>query len=98
MKIFPFLTAEMSAYFVPRQHVVGPFPDLDNNVLGTIDESNTLMSGAHRPQLQVLASLSWRTYHQSICAEQPTQCPMRSRDVALARLPQHVRYVTSAQP
>jgi long-chain fatty acid transport protein len=44
MKIFPFLTAEASAYWVPRQHVVGPFPDLDNNVLGTLDESNTLKS------------------------------------------------------
>jgi len=44
MKIFPFLSAEISAYFVPRQHVVGPFPDLDNNVLGTLDESNTLKS------------------------------------------------------
>lgn len=43
MKMFPFLSAEASAYFVPRQHVVGPFPDLDNRVLGTIDESNKLM-------------------------------------------------------
>jgi long-chain fatty acid transport protein len=42
MKIFPFLSAEASAYWVPRQHVVGSYPDLDNNVLGTIDESNTL--------------------------------------------------------
>jgi long-chain fatty acid transport protein len=44
VKIFPFLTAEASAYYVPRQHVVGPFPDLDNKVLGTLDESNKLMS------------------------------------------------------
>jgi long-chain fatty acid transport protein len=44
MKIFPFLTAEAAAYYVPRQHLVGPFPDLDNNVLGTLDESNTLKS------------------------------------------------------
>jgi long-chain fatty acid transport protein len=44
VKIFPFLEAEASAYYVPRQHVVGPFPDLDNNVRGTIDESNTLKS------------------------------------------------------
>jgi len=43
-KIFPFLAAEASACWVPRQHVVGPFPDLDNNVLGTIDESNELKS------------------------------------------------------
>ncbi|HWF85957.1 MAG TPA: outer membrane protein transport protein [Vicinamibacterales bacterium] len=45
VKIFPFLTAEASAYYVPRQHVTGPYPDLNNNVLGTIDESNRLISG-----------------------------------------------------
>jgi long-chain fatty acid transport protein len=45
MKIFPFLTAEASAYYVPRQHVTGPFPDLQNHVLGTLDESNRLVSG-----------------------------------------------------
>ncbi len=45
MKIFPFLSAEASAYYVPRQHVTGPYPDLNNNVLGTIDESNRLISG-----------------------------------------------------
>lgn len=44
-QIFPFLSAEASGYYVPRQHVVGPFPDLDNNVLGTLDESNRLVSG-----------------------------------------------------
>ena len=44
MKIFPFLSAEASAYYVPRQHVVGPFPDINNNVLGTLDESNRLIS------------------------------------------------------
>jgi long-chain fatty acid transport protein len=44
MKIFPFLTAEASAYYVPRQSVVGPFPDLDNEIIGTIDESNKLTS------------------------------------------------------
>ena len=44
MKIFPFLTAEIAAYYVPRQSIKGPFPDLDNNVLGTIEESNTLKS------------------------------------------------------
>ena len=43
-KMFPFLTAEAAAYYVPRQHVVGPFPDLDNVVHGTIDESNMLTS------------------------------------------------------
>jgi len=44
VKLFPFLSAEAAAYFVPRNHVVGPFPDLDNRVLGTLDESNTLIS------------------------------------------------------
>ncbi len=44
MKIFPFLSAEAAVYFVPRQHVSGPFPNLDNEVIGTIDESNTLKS------------------------------------------------------
>jgi long-chain fatty acid transport protein len=43
MKMFPFLSAEMSAYYVPRQHSVGPFPDLDNKQLGTLDESNKLV-------------------------------------------------------
>jgi long-chain fatty acid transport protein len=44
VKIFPFLSAEAAGYYVPRQHVVGPFPDINNNVLGTIDESNTIKS------------------------------------------------------
>ena len=44
VKLFPFLSAEAAAYYVPRQHVVGPYPDLQNKVLGTLDESNTLMS------------------------------------------------------
>jgi long-chain fatty acid transport protein len=43
MKLFPSLTAEASAYYVPRQHLVGPYPDLNNHVLGTIDESNKLV-------------------------------------------------------
>lgn len=42
IKMFPFLEADASVYFVPRQHIVGPYPDLDNNVIGTIDESNKL--------------------------------------------------------
>jgi long-subunit fatty acid transport protein len=41
-KMFPFLEADASFYYVPRDHVVGPFPDLQNNVRGTLDESNTL--------------------------------------------------------
>ena len=40
--MFPFLEADASVYFVPRQHVVGPYPDLNNNVIGTLDESNKL--------------------------------------------------------
>ncbi len=39
--IFPFLSAEASAYFAPRQHAVGPLPDLNNQQLGTLDESNS---------------------------------------------------------
>jgi long-chain fatty acid transport protein len=42
LKMFPFLEAEASFYFVPREHVVGPFPDLNNVVKGTLDESNKL--------------------------------------------------------
>jgi long-chain fatty acid transport protein len=45
LKMFPFLTAEAAFYYVPREHVVGPFPDLDNKVLGTMDTSNQLTSG-----------------------------------------------------
>lgn len=44
LKMFPFLTAEASAYYVPRQHAVGPFPDLNNVAIGTIDESNRLIA------------------------------------------------------
>ncbi len=44
MRIFPFLEAEAGFYFVPRDHVSGPFPDLDNVVIGTLDESNKLTS------------------------------------------------------
>jgi long-chain fatty acid transport protein len=43
-KVFPFLEMNASFYYVPRQHLVGPFPDLDNVVRGTIDESNKLTS------------------------------------------------------
>jgi hypothetical protein len=42
--MFPFLEAEVGVYFVPRDHVVGPFPDLENNVIGGIDTSNKLTS------------------------------------------------------
>jgi long-chain fatty acid transport protein len=43
-KIFPFLSAEASAYYVPRSHVVGPFPNLQNVNQGSLDESNRLFS------------------------------------------------------
>jgi hypothetical protein len=33
-----------SVYYVPRDHLVGPFPDLDGIVKGTLDESNKLTS------------------------------------------------------
>jgi hypothetical protein len=42
--MFPFLSAEASAYYVPRSHVVGPFPNLQNVNQGTLDESNRLFS------------------------------------------------------
>ena len=42
LKMFPFLEAEASFYYVPRDHVSGYFTDLQNVVVGTLDESNTL--------------------------------------------------------
>ena len=44
VQMFPFLEMVASAYYVPRQHLIGPFPDLTNKVIGTIDESNKLTS------------------------------------------------------
>jgi long-chain fatty acid transport protein len=44
IRMFPFLEMVASFYYVPRQHLVGPFPDLDNVVRGTLDESNKLTS------------------------------------------------------
>lgn len=43
-KMFPFLEAEAGFYYVPRQSVVGPFENLANVRIGTIDESNKLTS------------------------------------------------------
>jgi len=40
IKMFPFLEMVASVYVVPRAHVVGPFPDLQGVVRGTLDESN----------------------------------------------------------
>lgn len=44
-KLFPFLTAEASFYYVPRKHIRGPLPNLDSEVIGTMDTSNKLTSG-----------------------------------------------------
>jgi long-chain fatty acid transport protein len=44
LRLFPFLQAEAGFYFVPRDHVVGPFPNLDNEVIGGLDTSNKLTS------------------------------------------------------
>jgi len=43
-KVFPFLEMNASLYYVPRDHLIGPFPDLDGVVKGTLDESNKLTS------------------------------------------------------
>jgi long-chain fatty acid transport protein len=43
-KLFPFAAAEASFYFVPRQSIRGPFPDLDNEVIGSLNTSNRLLS------------------------------------------------------
>lgn len=51
LKLSESLTAEAAFYVVPRESVTGPFPDLDNNVLGTMTTSNELTS--------VLMGLSW---------------------------------------
>ena len=42
VRLFPFLEAEASAYFVPRDHLVGPLPNLESEVIGTMDTSNRL--------------------------------------------------------
>jgi long-chain fatty acid transport protein len=43
-KMFPFLEMVASAYFVPREHVVGPFTDQRGNAIGTLDMSNKASS------------------------------------------------------
>lgn len=43
-KLFPFLSAEASFYYVPRKHLRGPLPNLDSEVIGTMDTSNQLTS------------------------------------------------------
>jgi len=44
-KVFPFLSAEASFYYVPRKHLVGPLPNLDSEVIGSMNTSNKLVSG-----------------------------------------------------
>ena len=42
VKMFPFLEMVASFYYVPRQHLIGPFSDTKGKILGTLDESNKL--------------------------------------------------------
>lgn len=51
VKLTDQVSADMGFYYVPRTHVRGPFPDLGNNVNGTLDTSNELKS--------VLVGLRW---------------------------------------
>jgi long-chain fatty acid transport protein len=45
LKMFPFLTAETGFYIVPREHVVGPFLDLNGELaLSEMDTSNSIKS------------------------------------------------------
>lgn len=45
IRMFPFLTAEASFYIVPREHIVGPFLDLDGVVPNSsMDTSNSIKS------------------------------------------------------
>jgi len=44
LKMFPFLTAEASFYYVPREHVTGPFPVAQGVNIGTLDTSNQVTS------------------------------------------------------
>jgi long-chain fatty acid transport protein len=43
-KVLPFLTAQASLYYVPRDHVSGPFPSVQGFNLGTVDISNQASS------------------------------------------------------
>ncbi|MGE0454544.1 MAG: OmpP1/FadL family transporter [Vicinamibacteria bacterium] len=43
-RLFPFVSAEASFYYVPRKHLKGPLPNLDSEVIGTLDTSNQLTS------------------------------------------------------
>lgn len=42
--MFPFLEANASFSYAPRQHLVGPYPDLNNVVVGSLDVSNSVTS------------------------------------------------------
>ena len=52
VKVNESLTANLGAYWVPRSSIKGVYEDLDNNPLGTIKTSNSLIS--------VSAGLSWK--------------------------------------
>ena len=43
-RVFDDLRVDLGAYYVPRGGNTGPYLDLDNNTLGTIEETNTLKS------------------------------------------------------
>ena len=43
-QMFPFLQANASLSYAPRQHLVGPYPDLNNVAVGTLDVSNRVTS------------------------------------------------------
>lgn len=43
-KVFPFLEANASVSYAPREHVTGPYPDVANVVIGTVDVSNSVTS------------------------------------------------------
>jgi long-chain fatty acid transport protein len=45
LRMFPFLEAEVSGYFVPREHIVGPFLDLNGPIANSrMDTSNSIKS------------------------------------------------------
>jgi long-chain fatty acid transport protein len=43
-QVFPFLEANVSLSYAPREHVTGPYRDVTNVVLGSVDMSNSVTS------------------------------------------------------
>ena len=43
-KMFPFLEANASLSYAPREHLVGPYRDVRNAVIGSLDVSNSVTS------------------------------------------------------